>query len=101
MQRCRYPPRSEGDQSLRGAQRRADLRKIVLPGSGRREVPMPSTSETTAEHARAAPDTVFEERAHLADEAPPAETLIERAPSDSPFEDGVSDAWGSGWPIRR
>ncbi len=62
---------------------------------------MPSTSETMAEHARAAPDTVFEELAHLADEASPAESLTERAPSDIPFEDGVSDAWGSGWPMRR
>ena len=62
---------------------------------------MPATSETTAEHARGAPDTVLEERDRLPDEAPPAESLTERVPSDIPFEDGVSDAWGSGWPMPR
>ena len=66
---------------------------------------MPSTIDTATEQAHVVP----EELAFPADETPPhagprqgsAERVTERGPGDIPFEDGVSDAWGSGWPMRR
>ena len=70
---------------------------------------MPSAIETATERARTVPDAVPEELGLLADEAPPhagagqrpAGRVAESDPGDSPFEDGVSDAWESGWPMRR
>ena len=66
---------------------------------------MPSTIEAASERAR----RIAEERTFPADEPPPyppdgqrpGEQATESDLRGIAFEEGVSDAWGSGWPMRR